>query len=62
MKTRSDVMQTVKEFAKVVGAPNTIICYADREQKSENLKKFLGEIGTTLRVLEEGTPWANKAE
>jgi hypothetical protein len=23
---------------------------------------FLGEIGTTLRVLEEGTPWANKAE
>jgi hypothetical protein len=22
----------------------------------------LGEIGTTLRVLEEGTPWANKAE
>lgn len=32
------------------------------EQQSTSLKKFLGEIGTTLRVLEEWTPWANKAE
>eukprot|EP00957_Ditylum_brightwellii_P007046 533385-Ditylum_brightwellii.AAC.1 len=62
MKTRSNVMQSVKEFAKVVGAPDLIICDAAREQKSENLKNFLGELGTMLRVLEEGTPWANKAE
>eukprot|EP00957_Ditylum_brightwellii_P164099 12494550-Ditylum_brightwellii.AAC.1 len=62
MKTKSDVMQAIKEFAKVVGAPDVVICNAAREQKSENLKKFLEELGTTLRVLEEGTPWANKAE
>eukprot|EP00957_Ditylum_brightwellii_P124443 9484066-Ditylum_brightwellii.AAC.1 len=55
-------MQAVKEFAKVVGAPVAIICDAARKQKSENLKKFLGELDTMLRVLEEGTPWANKAE
>ena len=28
----------------------------------QSLRKFCGEIGTMLRVLEEGTPWANKAE
>eukprot|EP00957_Ditylum_brightwellii_P109159 8327111-Ditylum_brightwellii.AAC.1 len=38
MNTRSDVMQAVKEFAKVVGAPDVIICDAAREQKLENLK------------------------
>eukprot|EP00957_Ditylum_brightwellii_P056804 4305211-Ditylum_brightwellii.AAC.1 len=38
MKTRSDVMQAVNEFAKVVGAPGAIICNAAREQKSESLK------------------------
>ena len=25
------------------------------------MKKFCGDIGTTLRALEEGTPWSNKA-
>eukprot|EP00957_Ditylum_brightwellii_P061424 4662282-Ditylum_brightwellii.AAC.1 len=56
MKTRSDVMQAVKEFVKVVGAPDAIICNAAREQKSKSLKKFLGELGTTIRVLEERNP------
>jgi hypothetical protein len=42
--------------------PDAIIADAAREQKSLELRKFCSEIGTTLRVLEEGTPWANKAE
>lgn len=29
---------------------------------SRHLRRFLTSIGTTLRILEEGTPWANKAE
>jgi hypothetical protein len=62
MKARSVILQAVKEFAKEIGAPDAIISDAARERKSENLRKCLGEIGTTLRVLEEGTPWANKAE
>jgi hypothetical protein len=63
MKTKSgtDILHAVKEFAKEIGAPDAIICDAAREQKSQDIRKFLGEIGTTLRVLEEGTPWANKA-
>jgi hypothetical protein len=62
MKSKSEVLQAVKQFAKEIGAPEALICDAAREQKSEEVKKFCHEIGTTLRVLEEGTPWANKAE
>ena len=32
------------------------------EQMSHNVRKFCNDIGTTLRALEEGTPWSNKAE
>eukprot|EP00957_Ditylum_brightwellii_P124442 9483997-Ditylum_brightwellii.AAC.1 len=45
MKSKSEVEQAVKQFAKEVGALDAI-----------------SEIGTTLRILEEGTPWVNKAE
>ena len=62
MKTKNEVLQAVKQFAKAVGAPDAIVCDASGEQTSEGLKKFLHAIGTTLRLLEEGTPWANKAE
>ena len=62
MKSKSEVLQAVKQFAKEIGAPEALTCDAAREQKSKEVKKFCHEIGTTLRVLEEGTPWANKAE
>jgi hypothetical protein len=62
MKKESDVMKAVKQFAKEIGAPEAIICDAARAQISQDMKKFCNEIGTTLRALEEGTPWANKAE
>ena len=32
------------------------------EQMSSEVKKFCNDIQTTLRALEEGTPWSNKAE
>ena len=32
------------------------------EKTSNDLQKFFRDIGTTQRVLEEGTPWENKAE
>ena len=55
-------MRAVKQFVQEIGDPDAIICDGASEQKSQDLKKFLGEIGTTLRLLEEGTPWSNKAE
>lgn len=62
MRSKADVMAVVKQFAKEVGAPDAIISDAAGEQKLKELRKFCSEIGTMLRVLEEGTPWANKAE
>ena len=62
MKSKAEVLQAVKQFAKEIGAPDAIICDAAGEQTSQALRKFCSEIGTTLRYLEEGTPWANKAE
>ena len=62
MKYRSDVLQTVKQFSKEIGAPEAIIADPSKEQKSKDLRQFLTAIGSTLRLLEENTPWANKAE
>jgi hypothetical protein len=62
MKSKSEVLQALKQFAKEVGAPEAIICDAAREQMSQELRRFCNAIGSTLSVLEEGTPWANKAE
>jgi hypothetical protein len=62
MKSKAEVLQAVKQFAKEIGAPDAIICDMAGEQTSHALKRFCQEIGTTMRYLEEGTPWANKAE
>ena len=62
MKQKSEVMQAVKQFAKEVGAPDAIVCDMASELTSAKVKQFCNMVGTTLRALEEGTPWANKAE
>ena len=56
MRKRSEVLQAVKQFAKEIGAPDAIICDAAKEHTSHDLRKFCNDMGTTLRVLEEGTP------
>jgi len=62
LRSKSEVLQAVKLFAKEVGAPDAIIADAAKEQQSTELRGFLQSIGTSLRLLEEGTPWANRAE
>jgi hypothetical protein len=62
MKSKAEILQAVKQFAKEIGAPDAIIGDMAGEQTSHALKRFCQEIGTTIRVLEEGTPWANKAK
>ncbi|KAL7523474.1 hypothetical protein ACHAXR_000193 [Thalassiosira sp. AJA248-18] len=49
-------------FAKEVGVPEYIICDSASEQKSKEVVKFCHKIGTTLRILEESTRWANRAK
>ena len=62
MKAEKQVIHAVKQFAKEIGAPDAIICDAAKAQTKDELKQFLNNIGTSLKTLEEGTPWANRAE
>ena len=62
MKTRRDVLSAFKQFAREIGAPDAVICDPAPEQRSSDLYAFCNEVGTTLRSLEEGTPWSNRAE
>jgi hypothetical protein len=55
-------LDAVKQFAKEIGAPDALIFDMSGKQTLQPIRKFCHEIGTSLRVLEEGTPWANKAE
>jgi hypothetical protein len=53
MKSKIEVLQTVKQFAKEVGAPDAIICDMAGEQTSQPLRKFCNDIGTTLANKDE---------
>ena len=59
MRRKSKVIQAIKQFAK---EPTSIIVDMASEQMSQEVRKFCNDIGTTLRALEEDTPWSNKAE
>ena len=62
MLRKGDVPLAMKQFAKEIGAPDAFVADMSGEQMSPAVKQFVTEIGSTLRALEEGTPWANKAE
>ena len=62
MKKESEVHLAIKQFPKEIGAPDSFVADMSGEQMSSEVKKFCHDIGTTLRGLEEGTPWSNKAE
>ena len=62
MRRKSEVLQVIKQFAKEIGAPTSIIADMASEQMSQEVRKLCNDIGTTLRALEEGPPWSNKAE
>ena len=62
MKSKSEVILALKQFSKETRAPDAIIADSANEQKAQEMKRFLGEVGTSLPILEEVTPWANRAE
>jgi hypothetical protein len=62
MKRKGEVLLAMKQFAKEIGAHDAFVADMSGEQMSKEVKAFCHEIESTLRALEEGTPWANKAE
>ena len=62
MTNKSEVPMALKMFAKDNGAPDAIICDAARGQLSKEVLDLCYKIGTSIRFLEEGTPWINRTE
>jgi hypothetical protein len=46
LKTKANVLDAVKQFAKEIGAPDALIFYMSGEQTSQPMRKFCREIGT----------------
>ena len=62
MKSESEIPKAQRMFVKEVGAPNAFICDPHSAQKSKEVRNFCHQIGSTLRLLEERTQHANRAE
>ena len=62
MRRKLEILQAIKQFAKEIGVPTSMIADLSSEQMSHDVRNFCNDIGTTLWALEEGTPWSNKAE
>ena len=62
MKKQSAYFLALKQFAKDVGAPVVLVCDPHSAQTKHEVREFCTQIGTTLKVLEAETQWANHAE
>ena len=62
LRKRSDLIRALKSFAKEIGVPEATIVDGALEDNSSEVKKFCDQVGTSLRMLEKGTPWSNLAE
>ena len=61
MRRKPEVLQVIKQFAKEIGAPTSIIADMAGEQMSQEVQNLVMALEQPL-VLEEGTPLSNKAE
>jgi len=62
MQHHRDYFLALRQFAKEVGAPEVFVCDPHPTQMQRKVKEFCTQIGTTLRILEARTQWANRAE
>ena len=62
IKSERQFSDALKLFCKEVGAPKAIVVDPHQSQKSDKVRQFLNKVGTTLRVLEESTQHADRAE
>ena len=62
MHSASEFPNDLRLFTKEVGVPMYLISNLHPSQKSKEVRQFCHKIGTTLRLLEESTQWANQSE
>ena len=62
MKNQWDCPKSLRLFAKNVGAFEILVCDPHLSQESHEVKGLFKKIGNTLRLLDQNTQWANRAE
>ena len=62
MERKKDFHDCLQVFCKEIGVPISLVVDPSGEQTSKAVKRFCNQVGTTLRILEEHTQWANRAE
>ena len=62
LEKESDVLLALKLFDKDVGVPEALVTDGTKAETSTDVERFFINIGTTLKTLEQGTPWANLVE
>ena len=62
MKLKSQFKDALHLFCKEIGVPVSLVVDPSGEQTSKDVRKFCNQVGTTLRILQESTQWANRAE
>jgi hypothetical protein len=62
MESKGSFKDALHQFCKEIGVPESLILDPSGEQTSKDVKRFCHQVGTTLRILEESTQWANRAE
>ena len=62
MRSQSEFQTALHWFCKQIGVPVDLIVDGHKAQKSNAVRRFCNQVGTTLKILEIGTPWANRAE
>ena len=59
---KADVKFSIRQFCMDIGVPAAFICDPAGEQTSKEVRHFILNAGSTLKMLEEKTLWANRAE
>ena len=62
MKSQEEFQSALHWFCKQVGVSVTLVVDGHKSQTKHTVRRFCDQVGTTLRILETGTPWANRAE
>jgi hypothetical protein len=62
LKKRVDLPQALKHMFKNVGVPNAIVADGAKEQVKGDSLRLCQFSSCTVKELEKGTPWANRAE
>ena len=62
MKSQSEFPTAIHWFCKQIDVSVDLIIDDYKAQKPKAVHQSFDQVGTTLRILEKGTPWANRAE